>query len=139
MKRKHWRHVLGTEVPHDDGQSIDFYKSFQDILVPLLTKQYNTTSKQSMPIAMKSAIISVFPKPNKRAISGPCGNVFKLVMVGRETQNQSYKTALVCKATVPLAWAFKHKSIWVAGNVWRTGHIIQQMNLYSVIMLLSQI
>lgn len=52
--------------PSDGGYSIEFYKSFQDILAPLLTMLYNDIiSKQSMPMSMRSAGISLIPKPGK--------------------------------------------------------------------------
>lgn len=54
------------KTPGDDGYSIEFYKKFQDILAPLLTMLYNDIiSKQYMPRTMRSAIISLIPKPGK--------------------------------------------------------------------------
>ena len=77
-KGRNWRRVLETEVksaikalssaktPGEDGYSLEFYKSFQDTLAPFLIMLYNDViSKQSMPMTMRSAIISLIPKLGK--------------------------------------------------------------------------
>lgn len=54
------------KTPGEDGYSVEFYKTFQDTLAPFLTMLYNDIiSKQSMPMTMRSAIISLIPKPGK--------------------------------------------------------------------------
>ena len=54
------------KTPGSDGFSIEFYKSFQDILAPFLTMLFNDIIfKQSMPMTMRSAIISLIPKQGK--------------------------------------------------------------------------
>lgn len=54
------------KTPGEDGFSLEFYKNFQDTLAPLLTLLYNNIiSKQSVPTTMRSAVVSLIPKPGK--------------------------------------------------------------------------
>ena len=58
--------LSNSKTPEEDGFSIEFYKCFQDILIPFLTMLYNDViMSKSMPGSMRTAVISTILKPGK--------------------------------------------------------------------------
>ncbi len=58
--------LCNGKSPGADGFSIEFYKCFQDTLIPFLTILFNDIIKaESMPITMHTAVITSIPKPRK--------------------------------------------------------------------------
>ena len=58
--------VCSSDLPGQDGFSVDFYKCFQEVLSPFLTLLYrDIIATQSMPKSMNMAVISLLPKPGK--------------------------------------------------------------------------
>lgn len=54
------------KTPGNDGFTVEFFKCFQDVLMPFLTTLFNDIiSKQSMPPTMRQASLSLIPKPGK--------------------------------------------------------------------------
>ena len=58
--------LFNGKSPGADGSSIEFYKCFQDTLIPFLIILFNDIIKaESMPITMHTAVITSIPKPGK--------------------------------------------------------------------------
>lgn len=60
------RRLKNNKSPGSDGYTNEFYKTFIDLISPLLERAYShALEKGELPLAWKEAIISVIPKVNK--------------------------------------------------------------------------
>uniref|UniRef100_A0A667ZNP8 Reverse transcriptase domain-containing protein n=1 Tax=Myripristis murdjan TaxID=586833 RepID=A0A667ZNP8_9TELE len=60
------KHLSNGKTPGEDGFSIEFYKTFQDEIIPFLVMLYNDAiMSQSMPTTMRTAVITTIPKQGK--------------------------------------------------------------------------